>query len=558
MRKFLSLALLALVTVAIAYFAFERRGGGVSSNSTLYVRWQVPMPEVDTVSFVPFQGSRQTLADAVGTLRRAAADPRIATVVITPVADGAMWGQLQELREAVEAVKKAGKPVVAYLESGGPAEYYIASAADRIVLMPAGTLQLTGLATYELFFRGTLDKVGVRADLLHIGDYKTYANTFTERGMTPAHREMNQSLNKDNYDELVRAVASGRKMADADVRRALDAGPYLADEALAAGLVDAVAYEDQIDDDAPVKGTRRITSASYGPGGGGGFGSPRIALLYAVGEINSGQNAFGPTGDMTIGSDTFANWIRTVRADTGIKAVVVRVDSPGGSAVATEVIWRELMLTREVKPVVVSMGNVAASGGYYMALPAHAIVAQPGTLTGSIGVVTGKFVVSGALDKLGVGTGVVTNGANAQMNSPFRPYTDDERAKVEQQMQATYDLFVSRVAAARGSTPDRIDGIAQGRVWTGRQARELGLVDALGGLDDAIALAKARARIDAGASVRLDTYPARLGLFEILSNSLGGVRVELPQPYAVANDAMSRLTKYRPGEALLLMPNLYN
>jgi protease-4 len=335
-----------------------------------------------------------------------------------------MWGQVQELRAAIMDVRKAGKPVTAYLESAGAPEYYLASAADRILLMPGGTLDLSGVATYELFFRGALDKLGVVPDLLHIGDYKTYTNTFTEKAMTPAHREMDAALNRDMYDELVRAIAEGRKKSEAEIRDALDGGPYLGPGALTAGLVDGLAYEDQVDDAPPIAGTHRLTAEAYGVHGDAApFRAPKIAVIYAGGEITSGSSAASATGGSTLGSDTFVQWIRSARADASIRAIVVRIDSPGGSAIASEVMWRELMLTRDVKPLIVSMGDVAASGGYYIAVPAHEIVAQPGTLTGSIGVVTGKFVVAGLLEKLGVSTGVVTDGAMADMNSPFREFT---------------------------------------------------------------------------------------------------------------------------------------
>ncbi len=560
--KFLSYVVLAGIVVAVAYFAFVRRGPVVESNSTLYLRIDTPLSEAGTTTVLsPFLPDRPTLRDMVATLQRARTDDRVKDVVITPVSGGAMWGQLQELRAAIVDLRKSGKPVTAYLESGGAPEYYLASAANRILLMPGGTLDLSGVATYELFFRGTLDKLGIVPDLLHIGDYKTYTNTFTEKAMTAAHREMNASLNRDMYNELVRAIAEGRGKSEAEIRTALDGGPYLGADAVSAGLVDALAYEDQIDDTAPVAGTHRLTGEDYGiHGDDPPFRAPKIALLYAVGEIASGSSSVQPTGGTVLGSDTFVQWIRAARADRSVRAIIVRVDSPGGSAVASEVIWRELMLTRDVKPLIVSMGDVAASGGYYIAVPAHAIVAEPGTLTGSIGVVTGKFVVAGALEKLGIGTGVVTDGAMADLNSPFREFTPAERAKVETEMQTTYADFVAKVAQARGSTPQKIDAIAQGRVWTGRQARELGLVDAIGGLTDAIALAKARAHIDASTKVSLVVYPARRGWLDVISNPFGSASADSNAGLGAltrASAMLAQLRRYRPGEPLMIMPNVF-
>jgi len=242
---------------------------------------------------------------------------------------------------------------------------------------------------------------------------------------------------------------------------------------------------------------------------------------------------------------------------------VVRIDSPGGSAIASEVIWREMMLTREVKPLVVSLGDVAASGGYYIAAPAHVIVSQPGTLTGSIGVVTGKFVLQGALDKIGVGTGAASSGRLSEIYSPFRPFTNEEREKLSDQMRTVYDLFVQRVAEGREQQVSRIDAVAQGRVWTGRQARELGLVDELGGLNDAVRIALQRARLDPQAGVQLVVYPPKRSIYEILSNQLGasstgalGGLLARPDMKAV-QAAASMLPLFRRGEPLAILPNVF-
>ncbi len=537
----------------------------VSSNSTLFLRVQAPFPEIDSHNVLSqFVATPPTLRTVIAALDKARHDERIRGLVVIPNTGGAMWAQLQELHEAMAAFRTSGKSLVVFMEYGGAGDYYLASAAERVLMMPAGTLDVSGLATYELFLRGALDKLGVYPDLLHMGEFKSYSNTFTEKGFTPAHREMTRSLNRDAYDQLVSAIAKGRNKSVEEIRRLLDEGPFLPEEAKAAGLIDDLAYDDQIDDASPVQGTRRLESDDYLRGFEAGVGSgPRIALLYAVGTIASGHSSFDSPSGSVLGSDTFVEWIRKVRADSSIRAIVIRIDSPGGSAIASEVIWRELMLTRQVKPVIVSMGDVAASGGYYMAVPATAIVAQPGTITGSIGVVTGKFVLKGTFDKLGVGTDSVSDGRNAEIYSPFRAFTPPERAKIEAQMQSTYELFVSRVAEGRRSSAEKIDAIAQGRVWTGKQARELGLVDELGGLDRAIALAKEHAKLDAGKPVSLVIYPQKRSVFELFANPLGvGLSTSLEiltrRPEARVIDAMAeRLRLFRRGETLALMPNLF-
>ena len=539
----------------------------VPADAALYLKVHAPFDEVAGLNL--FEGLTDTppttLRSVVDEIHRAKADSRVRTLVIEPAVAGALWAQVQEVRDALVDFRSGGKRVTAYLESASAQEYYLASAADRVVMMPAGGLDLSGVATYELFFRGALDKIGVFPDLLHIGDYKTASNTFTETGFTSAHREMSASLNKAWFDQLVQAIAEGRKLTVASAEQAIDGGPYLAADAKRAGLVDDLGYEDQLASAAPVKGTRPFDADDYARVGGAtpGYGTgPRIALIYAVGEIVSGKTAVGSPGGL-LGSETFVEWVRKARVDPDVRAIVVRIDSPGGSAIASDVMWHEMMLAHDVKPVVVSMGDVAASGGYYIAVPAHVIVAEPGTLTGSIGVVTGKYVVKGALDKLGVGSDSVSNGAMAEIDSPFKPFSKEERARVEAQMRSTYDLFVSRVAEGRRLSPAEVDSIGRGRVWTGSQGKTHGLVDELGGLDRAIQIAKTRAHIDVKTSVSLVVYPPRHGLLDLLASlsnsssearlaaSLGDTGARVVQTAA----AMARLV--RPGEMLTLMPDIF-
>ncbi len=542
----------------------------VPAESTLYLKIKAPFNEVEPVSLFNQFSTTPTLRGMVEMIRKAKLDRRVKNLVIRPDASGALWGQLQEVRAAIADFRKAGKPVTAYLEYAAPQEYYLATAADRIVMMPAGTLDLSGIASYELFFRGALDKIGAYPDLLHIGEYKTFSNTFAEKGFTPAHREMTRSMNHEVYDQLVKAVAEGRKRSESDVIAAIDRGPYLADGAKAAGLIDDLRYEDQVDDAPPIKGTRRLEADAYAKvpfssvSGGSLVGAQRIAVLYATGTIASGASTFdSPTGSV-LGSETFIQWIRKVRVDPAIRAIVVRIDSPGGSAIASEVIWRELMITRGIKPLIVSMGNVAASGGYYIAVPADAIVAQPGTITGSIGVVTGKFVIKGTLEKLGVTEDSVSEGRFAEIESPFSPFSKDERARMEEHLHATYELFLSRVAEGRKTSPEKIDAVGQGRVWTGRQALQLKLVDELGGLDTAIQIAKQRAKLDPSKDVQLVVYPPKRSVYELLANPFGastdaGLRLALlGRPEAHIVDAItSTLRLFRRGEPLMILPNVF-
>ena len=435
--------------------------------------------------------------------------------------------------------------------------------------MPTASLDLNGIATYELFLRGALDKIGAYPDALHIGEYKTASNTFTEKTFTPSHREMAESLNADLYEQLVVGIANGRHKSEGEVRKLIEHGPFLPEDAVRAGLVDDVAYEDEIDDKVKLasgnvkfltqEDYRQVSPASLGLNKG-----PRIAVIYAVGIIASGKSSFDSPGGAVAGSDTIIEYLRKARADSSVRAIVLRIDSPGGSAIASDVIWREVQLTRQVKPVVASMSDVAASGGYYIAMPAHWIVAEPGTLTGSIGVVFVKFVMEGTYKKLGINIESVANGKYAQMYSAMRPFTPEERKKVEEQMQATYDAFVEKAAAGRNTTPERIDAVAQGRVWTGQQAKGVGLVDELGGLERALAAAKSKANIRPDAEVELLVYPPKKSIYELfrdpLGSSSGAARLAallgIRDPKAIAALA-APLQLFRRGEPLALMPNVF-
>jgi protease-4 len=493
----------------------------------------------------------------------------VTSVIVRPTGTAALWGKVQEVRDAIADFRQSGKPIVGYLEYGGEQEFYLASACDKVYLMPTASLDLTGIASYELFLRGMLDKIGAYPDALHIGEYKTASNTFTEHTYTPAHREMAESLNTDLYQQLVRGIADGRHKSEADVKALIDHGPFLPEDAVKAGLVDDLAYEDQLDDKVKLaSGTphyldlsdyRQVSNSSLGLDRG-----PRIGVIYAVGVIASGKSSYDSPSGMVVGSETIIDYLRKARADRSIKAIVLRVDSPGGSALASDVIWREVVLTKQQKPVIVSMSDVAASGGYYIAMPANVIVAEPSTLTGSIGVVLTKFVIDGTLKKLGINMEGVSQGRYADLYSPVRPFSPEERARMAENMQATYDTFVEKAAQGRNTTPERIDAIGQGRVWTGRQAKELGLVDELGGLQRALSIAKQRAKIPQDSQVEIVSYPGKRSFYDVLRNPFGpsdygatmGALLGIRSP-RMLESLTAPLQVFRRGEPLALMPNVF-
>jgi protease IV len=565
---------ISIIGFVSLYLLFGREPS-VPSSATLVLRVGGNLTEVapaDVVGYI--RGVRMpTVRSIVENLRKAALDNRVRGVLLKPTGfESPFWGKVQEIRDAVLEFRKSGKPVYAYVDYGGDREYYLATAADKIFLMPSAALDLTGVATYELFLRGTLDKIGAYPDLHHIGQYKTAVNTFTEKGYTAAHKEMDEALNRDLYEQIVRGIADGRKKNEAEVRTAIDDGPFLPENALKAGLVDDLAYEDQVDEKLRAGSTRdRIEGDDYARVSASSIGlnrGPRIAVIYATGAIVGGKSGYDPLNGAVAGSDTLIEYIRQARRDGSVRAIVLRIDSPGGSASASDAIWRELMLARNEKsdrPLVASMSDLAASGGYYIAMPAHVIVAQPSTLTGSIGIFGGKVVTGGVYNKLGMNIESTSIGKRAEINSPVRPYNQDELKKLQEQLQSFYDDFVEKVATSRHTTPEQIDALAQGRVWTGRQAKQNKLVDELGGLDRAIALAKQRAKIPSESGVEIVVYPPRKSFYELLSDQLSGTG-ESAAVSAWLNASLSKgeldvlrsmrgpLTLFRRGEILALMP----
>ena len=563
--------LLAVVTsiagLAAMYFAVSR-APSVGSNSVLVL----PVPgglreRQANPLLISVVGNGPTVRSLVDSLRKAKVDTRIRGVILKPRGPQPLWGKAQEIRDAVLDYRESGKPVVAFLEFGGTQEYYLASAADKIYLMPGSPLDLVGVANYEMFIRGALDKIEAYPDMLHAGDYKTAANVYTETTMTPAHREMAETLNSDLYEQLIDGIAEGRDLERGVVRRLVDEGPFLPTDALAAGLVDGLLYADEIKQQDPFdevnwreiadRDYRQISLTSVGLNQG-----HRLALIYAVGTIASGGGGVDIMGGEVLGSDTLVEAIRSARHDDSIRAIVLRIDSPGGSAIASDVIWREVMLAREDKPVVASMSDLGASGGYYIAMGADTIVAQPATLTGSIGVVAGKIATGGTYEKVGITVEPVSQGRFAEIYSPVTRFSDDERAKMQEHIDAIYELFLRKAAEGRGTTRDAVHEVAQGRVWTGRQAKERGLIDELGGLFLAIALAKEQVGLEAGEDVELVIYPRPKSLFELVSQGLASAKTAAgfgalasPQLQALKRMTVS-LGSFRRGEPLLLMPGV--
>ncbi|MEV5752018.1 signal peptide peptidase SppA [Actinoallomurus sp. NPDC052308] len=481
-------------------------------------------PPADPVSALVSM-RRAHLRDVLAGLRKGGSDPRVKALIVRIGGGRLGLAVAQELRAAVQAFRDAGKLTVAWAESfgetgRGTVPYYLATAFERIYLQPSGDLALTGVALEEPFFNEALEKAGITPRFAKRHEYKTAANTFMERTYTPEHREMSDRIVSSIGAQVVAGVAAGRGLPEERVRELIDQAPLLGPEALEAGLVDRLAYRDEVYAEVRaaaggVRGgeVRLRYVARYNRGQNVTKRIPRpqqdvVALIQGHGPIRLGRSGRGllPGQGASIGSDTIAAAFRAAARDDKVKAIVFRVDSPGGSYVASDTIWREVVLARKAgKPVIVSMGNVAASGGYFVAAPADTIVAQPGTLTGSIGVVIGKPVIGDLLDRLGIGLGSVEHGAHARMYAPTRDFTDEEWSRINTFLDRVYDDFVGKVAEGRAMSRERVHELARGRVWTGADAHERGLVDELGGLAYALDLARKKAGLAADAPVR--AYP---------------------------------------------------
>jgi protease IV len=483
---------------------------------------------------------RRQTADYLGVitlLRWARDDERLAGVLIRCDDLQASWGRLQGLRRSLERLRAAGKTVWVHLERTSVREYYVASAADQVSLTPAATLDVTGLSSEAVFLLDGLQKLGVHADVVQMGRYKSAGEMFTRRDMSVPHREMLESLVDDLYGQLVEGVATGRRL-DADaVRDLLGRGPFVAAEARAAGLIDAVAYADEIEQRLveACGGAPTIDRAAYAARRGREIRLQSLrrqratfALLHIGGTIKPGDSVPGPEGTSATGSATVAAALEQVRKRDDIRALVVRVASPGGSVLGSDLIWREVMRTRESKPVVISCGDVAASGGYYVALAGTTVLAEAGTITGSIGVLAGKASLRGLYERLGVSKQMISRGRNAALYSDYAPLDDDGRARIHAQADAFYRDFVAKVAAARGLTEDAAAAVAEGRVWTGRQALQHGLIDELGGIEEAFAAAKRAAGIAADDPVTIERFPKPKRLWKV------SVDLNLPNQGALA------------------------
>ncbi|MGB6482401.1 MAG: signal peptide peptidase SppA [Candidatus Acidiferrales bacterium] len=543
--------LLVVAAVIIMLWTIPRwsffAGSAISWNSVLVLDLSGPIeeqqpPDVSSI----FLGSQPLVLHEIDdAIDQASSDSRIKGLVvrIAPIDTG--WAKLEEIHRHLLDFRASGKPSVCYLGYDGEEneEYYVATGCDQIWLTPTNPLGVRGMMAEATFLRGTLDKLRIVPDFFHIAEYKTATNELTEKKFTPAHREEVTSLLTSLYNQYLDEVSSARNMSRARFADLVQAGPFLAQEALQDKLVDRIGYWDQVQEF-----FRRKTGswnpadfAQYRRGLSDGSG-PEIAIIYASGEIVSGASQYSSTGGEIMGGDSVAADIRRARTYSDIKAIVLRIDSPGGSSVASEVIRREVQLARKQKPVVVSMSDLAASGGYWIAMSADKIVADPDTITASIGVLSGKMNIAGLYGLLGVSTDYVATGDNATLYSDQQDFTPAQQQTVQKMLNDVYSNFTSGVAAGRNLPIATVDRIAKGRVWSGEQAKGLGLVDELGDTERAVDVAKQLAHISANESVEIVRLPKPQSLFDFLVARAQGDVMVSQGAYSSAQLLIQRLS----------------
>jgi protease IV len=553
-RIFVILGVIYLLTILLTVMLISGRKGKVPASTILEANFDQSLvedfPETPAAKFSLTEPL--TVRDVVDAIDRAAIDDRVKGMVARIDVSQMGMAQAQELREAVQRFRAHKKFTIAFAETFGEfgpgnSAYYLATSFEQIYLQPSGDIGLTGLMLESPFVKGTLEKLGMRFRGDHRYEYKNALNTFTETKFTPPHKEALEKVMNSWFGQLKEGICTARQIPTEQFQALVDKGPYLGKEALDAKLVDGLAYRDEVYDQAKKKAggdaellyLKKYLDRAGRPHDRG----KTVALVFGVGGVSRGKSDYSPVnGSQTMGSDTVAGAIRAAVADKDVKAILFRVDSPGGSYVASDTIWREVMNARKAgKPVIVSMGDLAGSGGYFVAMAADKIVAQPGTITASIGVLGGKVITSGFWEKIGMSWDEVHDGANATMFTTLQDYTPAEWQRFQAWLDRVYGDFTSKVADGRRLPKEKVLEIAKGRIWSGEDAKALGLVDELGGFDTALNLTKRAINISDKDEVKLVVFPRKKTLFESIMEREGPDNSDREAVGAVA--AMSEMLK---------------
>lgn len=498
-------------------------------SSILHIKLQDEISDQRSVrpNFTSFKiEQKMSLYDIIQKIKLAKEDDLIAGIYLDTSSIHAGFATIEEIRSALLDFKTTGKFIVAHAESYSHSSYYLATVADKIYLTPEGAVEFTGLSSSIMFFKSMFDKLGVEPVVIRHGKFKSAVEPFMQDTISEANREQTQKYVNSLWDTMLKGIEEQRSISVKDLNHLADSLTIrTAESAVENKLIDGLKYKDQVFDE--------LTSLTEGdelflmpfkqyhmlPGISNNFYSDKIAVIYATGSIVSGE-----TDENTIGSESLSEMIRSARNNESVKAIVLRVNSPGGSALASEVIWREAMLAKEAKPLIVSFGDIAASGGYYIACGADTIVAQPNTVTGSIGVFGVLFNTQMLMNNMGVNTNTVTSNKFSDLANPTRKITDIERSMMQSGVEKVYNTFIKHVAQGRNTTTGEIDKIAQGRVWTGADAKKIGLVDQLGGLDDSIKLAAEKAGIS---DYQIISYPQQNKYKALFSDMFSNVKTSV-------------------------------
>lgn len=546
MKKFLVGLLVGIVlsvftgiVVAVAFARLSEREPSVADNSVLRLTVSGPVDEMSGLA-LPIPGqppSGLTTLEIWSSLRKAAVDSRIKAVIFEPVMPGLGWATAQEIRGSIEKFRKdSGKPVYAIVRMPRMVDYYMASAADKVYASPEDMLLMQGMRLEMMYLKNTLDKIGVTVEVEHAGKYKDAGDQFTETSMRPETREVLTTVLDDLYNDFLTKTGASRKKSRDEVAAIIDQGPFTAGAAMNAGLLDGLKYEEQIKDE--IKGALKLSEyketsvknyRDVSPSSLGLSGDTSVAILTTQGAIIRGKSdAFSRSSMMA--SDSLIADLRSLGKNDSIKGVILRVDSPGGDAIASDEILHEVRALSKKKPLVISMSDAAASGGYYISMTGDPIVAYPSTLTGSIGVIFTKPVLKGLYDKVGITKDALSRGRNSAFLSDYVPLDENGRQKLSALVDDTYKAFLTRVSEGRKRSVEEITPLAQGRVWLGSQAKERGLVDELGGFDVALATLKKKANIPESDKLKIYVYPGKVSFFEMLtsleSSSMGGAGME--------------------------------
>ncbi|HWP45605.1 MAG TPA: signal peptide peptidase SppA [Candidatus Limnocylindrales bacterium] len=563
--------ILFLVFIGVLYWEFFREPK-VKPDTVLVINMEgsiLDMPPMDPFTTRLAGEDIQTLQGILNNLKKATIDKRIIGILLNIKRFHAKFTTTQEIREALIKFKESGKKVFAYLEDIGMRSYFLVSPADKIYLSPSGETFLGGIRVEIPFYRKMLDKIGITPEFVYIGKYKTAPQSFIRDSMSEDHREVMNDLLDDFYNGYVEQIAAARGVPISRVKEWIDNGLYTAYESLLAGIVNELVYESQLDEklrrelglpeeaDSQVEKeetvwekwlTRwritekktplnKLNNTQYARVSVKAPGlheeGEKVAIIYAQGIIVSGRSVNALGGSNQIGSDTLVKLIKNLVEDKKIKGILLRVDSSGGSSQASDIIWNSIQEARQKKPVVVSMADVAASGAYYISVPADCIVAYPLTITGSIGIFGGKFSTKGLYDLIGLNIETLQRGKNAGMFTSVRTFTEEERERFRHNVQAGYDEFISKVSQGRRMPLEVVDAVAQGRIWTGKRAVELGLIDRLGGIETAIEILKEKIGIPKEKDITLVAYPKIENPFQILLKRLRETRINTKLPDSI-------------------------